>query len=880
MKALRSQHPPFVPLSPKDKPGWIRRIRSHLPIGRRRTTARRDWVVRRTWFVCLLMLVPQLALGQFRIHEVLYDGPGTDGDDAFIEIVGAPGSSLDGWRLVGINGSNGDLYRDLDLSGAVIPADSILVIATSSAAGAVLEERDFVANVDWQNGPDAVQLRDSTDTIVDALQYGDAGEFNAGEGTPAVNASSGQSLSRDRASTDTDDNLSDFSPLDTPTPGSPSGNELRLSAPDTTAAYADTLVVPLRLSGATGKGILAAEVFISYDGELLTADSALATPMSDGWTVVFNRIDGGEAAVDTLKIAMAADDDTLQGDGDFVDVHFWVSDQRRPTAVALTLEHAVFNDGSVEPIIQDGQVAFAGSDAFLEVAPTPLDPPGDLDFELVDVDEDGDMLIVDTLRIDVDGHAQVEVLTAIETGASTGVFRGSIPVLLGSALSNSGILETIPGEEITFCHDDSLTADGRTLERCVTATVAAHDARLATTSVAEPGDTLRVQLIDADLNTDPATVEWLELLAINTASPDTERVTLAETAVDDSVFFALLPTSRATPASGDSLISIAGGDSIAFTYEDEHRTSGGAATVGYTGLVVDLFGDADRNGQLQAYDAATVLSHVLSPTLIGFDSLAANVDAAAPDGAITPFDAALILQHRVGMRQRFPVQESGSRNHPRRDDGIPAAKPLVQRPILEARIEDEYVSIWTDDRSQIISGEVSLAGVIGEVQAAVDLSHFLTAYRPFDGGVRIVMAGASPVSGPGELLRIYPSQPVTAVSIVGGSFNDGRIVVPPARDPPSPVPGSFALYANYPNPFNPETTIQFDLPGADDVRLEIFDVAGRRQRELLAGRMEGGRHSVAWDGREESGRRVGSGVYFYRLRAGGEVEVRRMMLLK
>jgi len=88
----------------------------------------------------------------------------------------------------------------------------------------VLEERDFTANVDWQNGPDAVQLRDPADAIVDALQYGDAGEFNAGEGLPASSASAGRSLSRDRLSSDSNDNAADFSPLDPPTPGLLSGN--------------------------------------------------------------------------------------------------------------------------------------------------------------------------------------------------------------------------------------------------------------------------------------------------------------------------------------------------------------------------------------------------------------------------------------------------------------------------------------------------------------------------------------------------------------------------------------------------------------------------------------------------------------------------------
>ena len=68
------------------------------------------------------------------IQEVLYDGPGTDADDVFTEIFGIAGMSLDGWSLVGVNGSNQQSYRTVTLEGAVIPNDGILVITTLAAA--------------------------------------------------------------------------------------------------------------------------------------------------------------------------------------------------------------------------------------------------------------------------------------------------------------------------------------------------------------------------------------------------------------------------------------------------------------------------------------------------------------------------------------------------------------------------------------------------------------------------------------------------------------------------------------------------------------------------------------------------------------------------
>lgn len=152
------------------------------------------------------------------IQEVLYDGPGTDPDDVFTELSGPPGMDLGGWSLVGINGGAGQVYQTIDLSGLVIPVDGIVVIATSSANGELALQRDFIANVDWQNGPDALQILYGT-SIMDALQYGDAGIYNAGEGDFAADISGAISLSRDMFGTDTNNNAVDFTAGD-PTPGS------------------------------------------------------------------------------------------------------------------------------------------------------------------------------------------------------------------------------------------------------------------------------------------------------------------------------------------------------------------------------------------------------------------------------------------------------------------------------------------------------------------------------------------------------------------------------------------------------------------------------------------------------------------------------------
>ncbi len=92
---------------------------------------------------------------------------------------------------------------------------------------------------------------------------------------------------------------------------------------------------------------------------------------------------------------------------------------------------------------------------------------------------------------------------------------------------------------------------------------------------------------------------------------------------------------------------------------------------------------------------------------------------------------------------------------------------------------------------------------------------------------------------------------------------------------------ALALEQNVPNPFNPLTTIAYSVPAdAAEIRIAVYDVAGRLVRTLAAGVAEPGRHAVTWDGRDEKGERVASGIYFVRLAAGDRARERKIVLLK
>lgn len=118
-----------------------------------------------------------------------------------------------------------------------------------------------------------------------------------------------------------------------------------------------------------------------------------------------------------------------------------------------------------------------------------------------------------------------------------------------------------------------------------------------------------------------------------------------------------------------------------------------------------------------------------------------------------------------------------------------------------------------------------------------------------------------------------------------GIYKSSQAVVTGIGDFAGELPEGFALAQNYPNPFNPNTTITFNLPqngrsGLGLVELKIFDLLGKEVKTLISQPMAAGFHSVQWDGNNNAGQPVASGVYLYRLSAGELVSTQKMMLLR
>ncbi len=148
-------------------------------------------------------------------------------------------------------------------------------------------------------------------------------------------------------------------------------------------------------------------------------------------------------------------------------------------------------------------------------------------------------------------------------------------------------------------------------------------------------------------------------------------------------------------------------------------------------------------------------------------------------------------------------------------------------------------------------------------------------------------AGSATALTPGDTLTLQFESPAIAAGMVRdlfllglGTYSASRTALQGLGESEArALPASFALMQNQPNPFHGTTTIRFALPVGAEVRLEVFDVQGRRVATLAQGQWEAGYHAVEWRQRSENGRRVEPGVYLYRLTAGAFRDQRKLVLL-
>ena len=294
-----------------------------------------------------------------------------------------------------------------------------------------------------------------------------------------------------------------------------------------------------------------------------------------------------------------------------------------------------------------------------------------------------------------------------------------------------------------------------------------------------------------------------------------------------------------------------------------------------------LFGDVSGNGEITSFDAVLILQHTVG--LITLTDPFARVADVSDNGRISAFDAALVLRFVVSAIPCLPADP---------DCGVLAKGKAVAGTLAwsETRSGDvpghvDLPIVWDSEMGDVISAQftvqidTSFAKVVDVVSNLPEDWHMVHSFS--HGELKVAMAGLTRISDARlATLRLLMSEREAEVTIRGvGSVNE-ELEQELGAARVRYVPKEYALEQNYPNPFNPQTVIRYDLPVGSHVTLSVFNIVGQKVATLVNEEMDGGSYSIVWDGKDHSGRSLGSGVYLYRLETDGFVQIKKLVLMR
>ena len=344
--------------------------------------------------------------------------------------------------------------------------------------------------------------------------------------------------------------------------------------------------------------------------------------------------------------------------------------------------------------------------------------------------------------------------------------------------------------------------------------------------------------------------------------------------------------------------------------------------------------DGDLENSISPFDAAKVLQYSVGIlTLTPYQMIAADVSG---NGSVSPFDASYILQYTVGTLTEFPVGDDWkfipSDFVVNESNWSSAPDSIYYEPLISDLTGQDFTGIvygdvtgnWLEMTPQASASDVeftidapeNIAGgkvnipirikVTGEAYSGqlylefdnsqliylscsnqANMSNIVIASEENEG--QIILAFASPLSIGGNELRLnlqfdllHPESSMTQGLNLTEIKIDDKVMLPTVVNnlKETAIPNRFELYQNHPNPFNPETTIQFQLPKSGQVKIDIFNQLGQKVKTLLNEQKPAGTFEVRWNGVDDKGQPVVSGVYFYKMTAGKFTAIKKMALIR
>jgi hypothetical protein len=320
------------------------------------------------------------------------------------------------------------------------------------------------------------------------------------------------------------------------------------------------------------------------------------------------------------------------------------------------------------------------------------------------------------------------------------------------------------------------------------------------------------------------------------------------------------------------------------------------------GTVLGIVGDVTGDGEISAYDAALLVKSIIygrtalpaneaalqANALLAAYGYSSDIMAYMADadgsGDVSSYDASVVLRWAAGIT------------------AAPASAPSSPRrcKLSVSKCDDQGldVSIDLDDVSNIYSADIVMTYnpqilAMRDVSRASSVSGWLFEHGEKEtprirgdhaASLRVSLAGVSPPASDGSLVILSfntaSADAIKQLDITECRLNGGRL-----KTEIENLPKTFALLQNYPNPFNPETWIPYQLSEPADVTITIYNVNGNMVRQLELGHRMPDHYTdrskaAYWDGRNESGEKVSSGLYFYRLQAGKDALVGKMIIIR
>jgi len=317
-------------------------------------------------------------------------------------------------------------------------------------------------------------------------------------------------------------------------------------------------------------------------------------------------------------------------------------------------------------------------------------------------------------------------------------------------------------------------------------------------------------------------------------------------------------------------------------------------------LCVDKWGDVNFNGVVEVDDAVGMVSHIIGTYEFNRRQFAAG-DIITND-TVNVVDLIGVIYTSLDL----PIPDQASPAPIAGDDEF-AYLNVIHDEIpyagysTEMAVEAELPTTVAGVQLNITYDKNSLEMLRPQLAPEIKDNNDFTLWYKDDGlgNMRVMIHSWKPwnenqLIGSGisdiVILPMVSRAPIAAddnsrVKINQAFVSDGAAKnVPVANINPNPLPTSFELYQNRPNPFNPTTTIDFYIDGSengsDQVKLEVFNVLGQLVKTLIDEPLLPGQHKVVWDGTDSDGAHTASGVYLYRLRIGEASQTKKMVLLK